>query len=115
MSLTKLCEKTTFLASTKSFGKHDWGMDHYKACKYPANGFEKIYEVIIGLAEWADAYYEKFETPIGHDYVLGVYFREAVIGAHKLLDGDHGRLDAGTISSMVHDLLIHAGYDQGID
>jgi hypothetical protein len=46
---------------------------------------------------------------IGDDYVIGPYWAEVGIAIHRLLDGDTGGFDCGSISGNIHKLIQSEG------
>ena len=91
----------------------NWKERHAQAWVNPKPGFE---QALVGLTKaisiYAQAYEEEFEeedtsqSTIHHDGVLGPAFIDIVEGIRTLLNGPTGmRLDAGTIDSLLYNLL----------
>jgi hypothetical protein len=67
--------------------------------------------MLRGLARYADAHFRRFESPIGKDYFLGVYWGEALRGVRGMLNGELGRLDAGTLDATILAMYKAAGFE----
>lgn len=70
-----------------------------------------IYSLISGWAEYADRHSARYESGIGTDYVLGDAWAEIGGSIRKLLDGETGRFDCGTLASFVSETLIAEGWN----
>ena len=61
--------------------------------------------MLRGWLAYADAHAESYESDIRDDCVLGEHWRTIGEGIRGLLNGETGRLDPGTIDSLIHDLI----------
>lgn len=64
--------------------------------------------LVASLDAWrrfAIAHENRFESPIGHDYVLGPGWIQWAAGMRTLLNGDTGGLDCGTLDAFILDTL----------
>jgi hypothetical protein len=101
-----------------------WARPHNKAWatwgSHAEPGMEgAIVRLVEALAAYADAHQVRFESPIGHDAVLGggkghgMGWLEILKGTRGLLNGETGRLDCGTVDSMLVRMAQAAGYEEG--
>jgi hypothetical protein len=97
-----------------------WARQHDKAWAVPMHDQEgAIVRLVTALADYADDYAARFESPIGHDAVLGggkghgMGWLEILKGTRGLLNGETGRLDCGTVDSMLVRMAQAAGYEEG--
>lgn len=76
------------------------------------SGYEgAILTMLYGLAQYADAVRASGNDPVGHDHVLGEYWKDSLHAVGGLLDGDTGRLDAGTVSATIGALAAREGFN----
>ena len=76
------------------------------------NGFESsIVGMTYALAEYADTHFRRYETKLGQDYVLGAAWEQQVKGLRQLLNGELGRLDAGSVDSILVGMLKREGFE----
>lgn len=57
--------------------------------------------LIAAWEAYADAHRERFEDNIGNDFVLGAYWAEVGLAIKRLLDGETGGLDCGSIAHNI--------------
>jgi hypothetical protein len=65
--------------------------------------------ILQGLALYAEAHAAAYESPIGEDGVLGDHWLEIARGLAGLLNGEHGRLDAGAMDAAIRNLALASG------
>jgi hypothetical protein len=83
-----------------------WQERHNAAVLSPREGFERaIVTMLRGWLEYADAHHQRYESTITNDGVLGDYWVDIGRAIHGLLDGDCGRIDCGTFSTLIHDTM----------
>ncbi|MGE3279717.1 MAG: hypothetical protein AB7H90_03335 [Alphaproteobacteria bacterium] len=70
----------------------------------------QIARAIHAWVYYAEAHRKRFESPIGEDYVLGPAWARWGFALHELLNGETGRLDCGTLSSIINDNLAEQGF-----
>lgn len=88
-----------------------WKERHYAALDFP-KGFEKpIVRMLQGWIEYAVLHNEQYESPIGEDGLLGVSWAHLGKAIRELLNGDTGRLDCGTLDTILVDNLKEQGFD----
>ena len=95
---------TGFVKGT-SARQHDNAMDHPRGFEAPISGMIKAWRL------YAIEHAVCYESPIGEDYVLGPAWLEMGRTIHRLLDGETGRLDCGTLSHY----LITFAKENGMD
>ena len=89
-----------------------WQARHRSAVACPRDGFECAYgEMLRGWLRYADAHQERYASPIGQDGVLGPCWAQIGAGLRGLLNGEHGRLDAGTLDSILVRALQEEEFD----
>jgi hypothetical protein len=87
-----------------------WGQHHEHAMEMPAPGFERaLVRLLLGFAEYADVYKERYESPVGEDGYLGDKWEDIASGILGLLNGEHGRLDACTFDKMIRQIATDNG------
>jgi hypothetical protein len=67
--------------------------------------------MLRGWIEYAQAHKAAFDSDIGEDYVLGDEWFKIGEALRGLLNGDLGRLDGGTLDSIIADNLDQQGFD----
>lgn len=88
-----------------------WKSRHRNALLSPM-GFERpIVGMLRGWIQYAERHRQQYESTIGEDGVLGPAWAQIGDGIRQLLNGDCGRLDCGTLDSIIHDNLREAGFD----
>lgn len=91
-------------------------MDYVAARMQPApkHDFEQaILRLADAVAWYVNAYLRDNESPF--DYVLGPYLGRVLGSIIGLLNGDVGRLDAGTVDSWCRDVAERIGWDMDIE
>lgn len=89
-----------------------WSHAHQRVLEEPARrglegSFAHMYRAWLA---YADAHKSRYESDIGQDYVLGPHWEAVGKGLLGLLNGDIGRLDAGTCDRVIKDSLHRAGF-----
>jgi hypothetical protein len=93
--------------------KHNegWMNRHLAAVLTPRNGIESaLVQMFSGWLKYADEH-NRYETGIGSDYVLGVEWAKIGGALLGLLNGETGRLDCGTLDSLIRNVLSAEGID----
>ena len=57
--------------------------------------------MLVGWEEYAASHKKWYESPIGDDHVLGPYWAETGLAMKRLLDGETGGLDCGSIGHNI--------------
>jgi hypothetical protein len=100
-------------ANPKLANMGNWQNRHNAAVEHPAAGFERaIITMLRGWLEYAEVHHAQYESLIGDDGVLGDEWRDLGKAIHGLLDGMTGRLDCGTLSTLIHDTLKANGIEE---
>ncbi len=87
-----------------------WQTRHAQALRAPRDHEREIIALIEAWAQYADRHAERYEAGIGKDGYLGDHWHDLGRSIHKLLDGETGRLDCGTLSSFIHNTLRAEGF-----
>jgi hypothetical protein len=84
---------------------------HINALAGKTNDFGRsLIKMLDGWQDYAKSHEVRYESPIGDDYVIGVYWAELGLAIKRLLDGETGGLDCGSISHNVLALLSEQGF-----
>lgn len=89
----------------------DWQSRHMTAVHLP-RGFER--PIVWMLEQWlryADVHQNRYDSKIGEDYVLGVYWQDIGKAIRGLLNGECGRLDCGTLDGLILNTMQECGID----
>jgi hypothetical protein len=83
---------------------------HEQAMRIPMRGHEgAIVTLLEGLKKYAKAHEDRFGSPISEDYILGPALESIAEGVRTLLNGETGRLDCGTLDTMLAEYLAKDG------
>ena len=89
-----------------------WKERHLKAVANPRHIAEgPLLYMIQGWIDYAASHKSRFGSEVGEDYVLGDEWFAIGMALLGLLNGDLGRLDGGTLDTIIRDNLIEQGYD----
>lgn len=90
-----------------------WSRRHLDAVRNPRPGIEApIVQMLKGWIEYADHFNSRNDTKfLADDYFLGPLWRDMGKALRGLLNGELGRLDAGTIDGIICHNLKEQGYD----
>lgn len=92
-------------AAHKITGGNHWGARHCGAWANPKPQELPIVRMIEAAAVYADNHKARFESPLGEDSFLGPEWGKIVKAIRALLNGECGRLDCGTVDSLLLDML----------
>lgn len=90
----------------------EWALRHVEAMSAPYPDFET--SVVTGLRAWltyAEHHKRRYGSGIGEDYFLGDYWGAWGFALLGLLNGATGRLDCGTLSTILRETLEAEGWD----
>lgn len=91
----------------------DWFRRSRNAYFNPLSNERGIVMMMKALVAYADDHARKFESPLGHDYVLGPAWLKMLQGWRTLLNGDLGRLDGGLMDALAREVAMAAGFKEG--
>ena len=74
-------------------------------------GAHPMASAIRSWVKYAQNHAREFDSDIGHDYVLGPAWARWGAALRELLNGDLGRMDAGTLDHIIYTNLKNQGYD----
>lgn len=100
----------------------DWKTRHVQAMQAtqistsPLSGRRAEHEKALvalykGWRMYAEAHEKRFESKIGEDYVLGPEWQKIGEALRRLLNGETGNLDCGTVDSSILDTMKANGID----
>lgn len=94
----------------------DWKERHNSAITGSSMLGGRPFEASIGgllhaWARYADDHRAAYDSPIGHDGVLGEHWRDIGLGLRGLLNGELGWLDGGTLDAFILDTLRAEGVE----
>ena len=97
---------------TKKFGSNRWGERHVTAWRRPSGDVElAVRDQIDGWSRYAENYKTRFSSPITSCGVLGPVWIEQGRLLLDLLNGELGRLDAGTLDGLIRRVVLEHGGD----
>jgi hypothetical protein len=86
-------------------------MEHSKARYGGGNKHSQaIREMLLGWALYAEAHEARFESGIGEDYVLGPYWANVGLAIKRLLDGETGGFDCGSLDHNITAMIEAQGF-----
>lgn len=88
-----------------------WQTRHREAILAPRDFERSIVTMLRSWIEYAERHEAQYESTIGEDGVLGPAWAQIGDGIRQLLNGECGRLDCGTVDSIIHDNLKEMGFD----
>ena len=93
----------------------EWKKRHRAAMAHPkpVSEEEALVNLLRGLDGYVLAYKGRFESNLSNDAVLGPAWLDMAKGLIDLLNGPAGRLDCGTVDSMVRAMSSEAGFKEG--
>src|SRR5208283_6086371 len=86
-----------------------WQERHMEAVKHPRSFEQPMVHAIEAWLQYADEHQTRYESLIGDDGVLGDYWESMGDALRGLLNGECGRLDCGTLDSLILDAMREAG------
>ncbi len=88
-----------------------WQQRHREALRYPTTAEQPIINMLAGWVGYATAHASRYQSSIGDDGVLGPAWAEVGSAIRRLLNGDCGRLDCGTLDHIISENLTRCGFD----
>lgn len=95
----------------KSFQENQWGKRHAAAWNLPRGNEVGIVNLIRAIGRYADLHENGYHSRIGDDSFGAPIWIEMIRSARQLLNFDIGRLDGGTLDSLLCNMLKLEGYD----
>jgi hypothetical protein len=90
-----------------------WGVEHNIALFNPRRGAEQaIVHLVRGVLCYCNMHSSEYESPVGEDYVLGPAIADILVAIRTLLNGEIGRLDAGTIDKWCLEMARYHSLDE---
>lgn len=89
---------------------------HRKALDGNGNDFARaMIAMLTGWEQYADAHRERYDQPVGWDFAIGTWWGEAGLAIKRLLDGEVGGLDCGSLSHNILAKMEAEGLKEGVD
>lgn len=88
-----------------------WQQRHASAVAMPNHIERPIVTLLAGWAEYADQHRAAYDSGIGGDGVLGPAWADLGASIRRLLNGDLGRMDGGTLDSFICNTLEAEGFN----
>lgn len=85
---------------------------HLNAIQLPRGIETPTVMMLRGWLRYQEEYRARFGDGVGTDGILGPAWRDAGKAIHALLDGPTGRLDCGTLSSIINSRLWEEGLEK---
>jgi hypothetical protein len=112
MESMKTQNRNRLFAKPRCPNENGWADRHLMAVTLPNSDYEKaVVEMLSGWLRYADAVQSAWDSSIGNDYVLGPNWAQIGAGLRGLLNGELGRIDAGTLDSILCRTLETQGFD----
>lgn len=86
-----------------------WKRRHHLALQSTDPHVMALLPMIKGLAEYADAHRQRYDSPIGESGVLREAWAAIAQGLIELLNGETGALDCGTVDHTIREIARAAG------
>lgn len=84
---------------------------HADALAYKTNAFGlAIRKMLEGWEAYATAHERRYEETIGHDYAIGPYWANVGFAIKRLLDGDTGGWDCGSLAQNITEAIESQGF-----
>lgn len=85
--------------------------EHRKAVHGSPNELGRsLRDMLHAWESYRDAHKDRYESRIGDDYVLGDYWAETGLAIKRLLDGETGGLDCGSLSANITNMIEAEGF-----
>src|SRR3990167_5950262 len=89
----------------------EWGNRHLSAIRNPNKSEAGIVGMLRAWLEYADQHKARFESGIGEDRFLGPEWATMGKSLRTLLNDELGRLDGGTLDSIICEALTAEGFN----
>ena len=98
-------------AVIKSPNTGNWQGRHADAIMNPGTHEAGIVNLLRGWLQYADRHSIRYESGIGEDFVLGDDWKNIGQSLLGLLNGELGRLDGGSMDSLIRNTLKAEGFN----
>ena len=88
---------------------YDWKGRHDAAWRTPRGIERPIVELITGLDSYTTQHERAYGSPIADDGFLGPAWLNIAKSINRLLNGDLGRLDGGTLDRTLREIVVRGG------
>jgi hypothetical protein len=86
--------------------------DHVKACQHNDNPLgASLRSMLVAWDNYRIDHHDRYESRIGDDYLLGPYWAETGLAIKRLLDGETGGLDCGSIAANITNAIEAEGFE----
>lgn len=100
------------LAEAQAANRAKWAAHNDAIMRAPRNGFERaLTDAYRALETYAAAHLDRYESPIGEDYVFGAAWADMARAFRSLLGGESGRFECGEMDGRVLALATRHGVD----
>lgn len=89
----------------------EWGNRHLSAIRHPIAQERAIVVMLRAWLGYADQHKAQYESTIGEDGFLGPEWAKMGASLLELLNGELGRLDGGTLDTIIREALTAEGFD----
>jgi hypothetical protein len=102
---------STITRTNRTANMADWQRNHVGAINFPNRSEAGIVALLRGWLQYADTHKARYDSGIGEDGVLGKDWAAIGHALLGLLNGELGRLDGGSLDSLIRDTLTAEGFD----
>lgn len=73
-----------------------------------------LVNMLRGWYDYAGEHIARYGSKLGDDYVLGPAWFQIGSALLRMLNGELGRLDGGTLDKFIRQTMLDTGFDQGM-
>lgn len=103
----------TFVGPTHHDGKESANSYQHRvalrALPYASPFAAALAKMLTGWEQYAEAHKDRYGESVGKDHVMGDYWAEVGLAIKRLLDGDCGGFDCGSIAHNITQAITDAG------
>ena len=85
--------------------------EHRRARAHPGPFAREIAGMLTAWEAYAKAHKTRYESSIGDDYVMGEYWANVGLAIKRLLDGECGGLDCGSLARNITEAITAEGIE----
>ena len=89
-----------------------WKDRHNAAMQHPVKFERPLHKLINALRSYREEHLKQYGSKLSDDYVLGVAWYKIAQATRDLLNGEVGRLDAGTLDTLLYQNMTAAGFTE---